>query len=206
MACAGAVSLLRLLYRLSAAEANAKASPHFTVIPLAHKNPNFEARTNSYVMKVNLDSRRKRAVSVTYLDAGGREFEQPADLVISGGVCLRQRASDVAFEDWQALYDFQRNSGSRGPQAMLINRWAVWGRCFPRTPTSIRSWVRARLVPGSMTSTATTRISPSSDSSAVAASAVAATAAHDRATSHGARFAALGQGVGRRRSSRRITV
>jgi gluconate 2-dehydrogenase alpha chain len=63
-------------------EANAKGSPHFTVIPLAFKNPNFEARTNSYVMKINLDSKRKRAVSVTYLDAGGREFEQPAELVI----------------------------------------------------------------------------------------------------------------------------
>jgi gluconate 2-dehydrogenase alpha chain len=63
-------------------EANAKASPHFTVIPLAQNNPNFELRANSIVLKVNLDSSRKRAVSVTYLDARGRELEQPADLVI----------------------------------------------------------------------------------------------------------------------------
>jgi gluconate 2-dehydrogenase alpha chain len=63
-------------------EANAKASPHFTVIPLAQKNPNFELRANSIVLKVNLDSSRKRAVSVTYLDARGRELEQPAELVI----------------------------------------------------------------------------------------------------------------------------
>lgn len=62
-------------------EAGAKASPEL-VIPLAMKNPNFELRTNSRVMKINLDSTGKRAVSVTYLDSLGREIEQPADLVI----------------------------------------------------------------------------------------------------------------------------
>ncbi|MER9420282.1 GMC family oxidoreductase [Mesorhizobium sp. M0306] len=69
-------------------EANAKASPHFTVIPLALENPNFELRTNSIVLKVNLDSTRKKAVSVTYLDARGREFEQPADLIILSAYAL----------------------------------------------------------------------------------------------------------------------
>jgi gluconate 2-dehydrogenase alpha chain len=33
---------------------------------------------------VNLDSDRKRATGVTYLDASGREFEQPADIVVIG--------------------------------------------------------------------------------------------------------------------------
>jgi gluconate 2-dehydrogenase alpha chain len=69
-------------------EANAKASPHFTVIPLALSNPNFELRTNSIVLKVNLDSTGKKAVSVTYLDARGREFEQPADLIILSAYAL----------------------------------------------------------------------------------------------------------------------
>ncbi|TIS66346.1 MAG: GMC family oxidoreductase, partial [Mesorhizobium sp.] len=69
-------------------EANAKASPHFTVIPLALKNPNFELRTNSIVLKVNLDSTRKKAVSVSYLDARGREFEQPAGLIILSAYAL----------------------------------------------------------------------------------------------------------------------
>jgi gluconate 2-dehydrogenase alpha chain len=69
-------------------EADAKASPHFTVIPLARKNPNFELRTNARVMKVNLDAAGKRAVSVTYLDARGREFEQPAELVILSAYAL----------------------------------------------------------------------------------------------------------------------
>jgi gluconate 2-dehydrogenase alpha chain len=65
-------------------EANAKASPHFTMIPLARKNPNFELRTHATVLKVNLDSSGKRATGVTYVDARGREIEQPADLVVLG--------------------------------------------------------------------------------------------------------------------------
>jgi gluconate 2-dehydrogenase alpha chain len=63
-------------------EVNAKASPHFTVIPLAAQRKNVEIRTNARVMKVNLDGAKKRADGVTYLDARGREFEQPAELVI----------------------------------------------------------------------------------------------------------------------------
>jgi gluconate 2-dehydrogenase alpha chain len=34
------------------------------------------------VLRVNLDSDRRRAVSVTYVDARGHEFEQPAELVL----------------------------------------------------------------------------------------------------------------------------
>lgn len=69
-------------------EANAKASPHFTVIPLAMQNPAFELRTNATVLKVNLDRAGKRAVSVTYLDARGREYEQPADLIVLSAYAL----------------------------------------------------------------------------------------------------------------------
>jgi gluconate 2-dehydrogenase alpha chain len=69
-------------------EVNAKASPHFTVIPLAMQNPNFELRTNSRVLKVNLDSTKKKAVSVTYLDPLGREMEQPADLIVLSAFAL----------------------------------------------------------------------------------------------------------------------
>src|SRR5919201_172742 len=42
----------------------------------------FELRTHANVVKVNLDSAKKRAVSVTYIDSRGREFEQPADIVL----------------------------------------------------------------------------------------------------------------------------
>ena len=64
-----------------ACEMGAKASPQTTVLPVLMQNKNFELRTLCNVVKVNLDSEKKRAVSVTYVDSRGREFEQPADLV-----------------------------------------------------------------------------------------------------------------------------
>ncbi|WP_188590087.1 GMC family oxidoreductase, partial [Achromobacter denitrificans] len=59
-----------------------KASPQTTILPVLLKKPNFELRTQSHVIRVNLDSTGKKAVGVTYIDAQGREVDQPADLVI----------------------------------------------------------------------------------------------------------------------------
>ena len=61
---------------------SAKANPLTTVLPALIRQANFELRPLSNVIKVNLDSEAKRATGVTYLDASGREFEQPAELVI----------------------------------------------------------------------------------------------------------------------------
>ena len=60
----------------------AKATPITAVIPALMKTANFELRTRANVIRVNMDSAKKRAVSVTYVDAHGNEQEQPADLVI----------------------------------------------------------------------------------------------------------------------------
>ncbi len=65
-----------------ACEMGAKASPQTTVLPTLMKNPNYELRTMCNVVKINLDSDKKRAVSVTYVDSRGREFEQPAELIL----------------------------------------------------------------------------------------------------------------------------
>ena len=64
-------------------ESNAKGSPHITVIPVALKHPNVELRTHAWVQKVLLDSTRKRATGVAYVDVEtGEELEQPADVVL----------------------------------------------------------------------------------------------------------------------------
>lgn len=63
-------------------EMGAKASPQTTVLPVLLESKNYELRTLANVIRVNLDSEKKRAVSVTYVDSRGREFEQPADLVL----------------------------------------------------------------------------------------------------------------------------
>jgi gluconate 2-dehydrogenase alpha chain len=59
-----------------------KASPQTTILPVLMRKDNFELRTDSEVLRVNRDSTGKRATGVTYVDAQGREFEQPAELVI----------------------------------------------------------------------------------------------------------------------------
>ncbi|HEY5521979.1 MAG TPA: GMC family oxidoreductase, partial [Desulfuromonadaceae bacterium] len=60
----------------------AKASPQTTILPVLLKRPNFELRTQSNVLRINLDSQGKRATGVTYIDAQGRTVYQPADLVV----------------------------------------------------------------------------------------------------------------------------
>jgi gluconate 2-dehydrogenase alpha chain len=64
-----------------ACEMKAKASAQTTLLPVLMKNPHFELRVKSTVLKINLDSTKKKAVSVTYLDSQGREQEQPADMI-----------------------------------------------------------------------------------------------------------------------------
>ena len=59
-----------------------KASPQTTILPVLIRKPNFEARTESEVTRINVDSTGKRATGVTYVDTSGAEWEQPADLVL----------------------------------------------------------------------------------------------------------------------------
>ena len=59
-----------------------KASPNISILPVLRLRPHFELRTHAQVLKVNLDNDGKKATGVTYLDAQGREVEQPADLVL----------------------------------------------------------------------------------------------------------------------------
>jgi len=65
-----------------ACEHYAKATPQTAILPVLLRNSNFELRTGCQVQRINLDSSRKKATGVTYVDAAGRTFEQPASLVI----------------------------------------------------------------------------------------------------------------------------
>ncbi|HEY2816999.1 MAG TPA: GMC family oxidoreductase [Casimicrobiaceae bacterium] len=59
-----------------------KSSPQTCVFPVLLDRDNFALRTHCEVTRVNLTPDRKHATGVTYVDLNGREFEQPADLVI----------------------------------------------------------------------------------------------------------------------------
>jgi choline dehydrogenase-like flavoprotein len=52
------------------------------ILPALLNRSNFELRTNCEVLQINLDSTRKKATGVTYVDGTGTEYEQPAELVL----------------------------------------------------------------------------------------------------------------------------
>jgi gluconate 2-dehydrogenase alpha chain len=60
----------------------AKPSPQTVILPVLSQSPNYELRTLCEVLRINLDSTRKKATGVTYVDDTGQEFEQPSDLVL----------------------------------------------------------------------------------------------------------------------------
>ncbi|MFH1602359.1 MAG: GMC family oxidoreductase, partial [Pseudomonadota bacterium] len=66
----------------------AKASPLTAVLPALYKRENFELRPLCNVIKVNTDSTGKQATGVTYIDARGRQLEQPASLVVLATYCF----------------------------------------------------------------------------------------------------------------------
>lgn len=66
----------------------AKATPLNAVMPSLIKRENFELRPLCNVIKINTDSTGKKATGVTYIDARGREVEQPAGTVILGTYCF----------------------------------------------------------------------------------------------------------------------
>jgi len=64
-------------------EADAKASPQTTLLPVLARDAKVEIRDLAYVSKLNYDRKAKRITSVTYVDLRtGEELEQPAGLVI----------------------------------------------------------------------------------------------------------------------------
>jgi gluconate 2-dehydrogenase alpha chain len=71
-----------------ACEHFAKSSPQTILLPVLLKDKNFTLRTQAQVLRINLSKDGKHATGVTYVDAAGREFEQPAKLVILGSFAL----------------------------------------------------------------------------------------------------------------------
>src|SRR5262249_60448201 len=83
-------------------------------------------RTNARVLKVNLDAAKNRAESVTYIDASGREFEQPGGIVILAAYAL----GNVHLMLWSGIgrpYDPVTGEGVVGRNyAGATWRWLPW--------------------------------------------------------------------------------
>ena len=58
----------------------AKASPNFTLLPIAQTKKNFTLRTHAHVRRV--EHKGGKAVGVTYVDESGTEYLQPAGAVV----------------------------------------------------------------------------------------------------------------------------
>jgi gluconate 2-dehydrogenase alpha chain len=59
-----------------------KASPQTTILPVLLKKDNFSFRTHSSVVRILTDSAGKRATGVAYVDQDGKEYIQPAQMVV----------------------------------------------------------------------------------------------------------------------------
>jgi len=59
-----------------------KGSPQTCVLPVLMRKSNFTLRSESEVLRINKDASGKVATGVTFVDANGEEFEQPAALVL----------------------------------------------------------------------------------------------------------------------------
>jgi len=67
----------------TACEANAKASPNITVMPVLRAEPRFELRTRAFVSRLIYDKAARKVTGVVYTDMrSGEEFEQPAGIVV----------------------------------------------------------------------------------------------------------------------------
>lgn len=65
---------------------SAKSDPLATVIPTAMEHDNFELRTHAYVRRVLFNGNDSKAEGVLYVDEKtGKEYEQPADVVVLAG-------------------------------------------------------------------------------------------------------------------------
>jgi gluconate 2-dehydrogenase alpha chain len=59
-----------------------KASPQSTILPVLLKKDNFSFRTHASVVRVLTDSDGKRATGVVYVDQDGKQYIQPAQMVV----------------------------------------------------------------------------------------------------------------------------
>lgn len=59
-----------------------KGSPQTCVLPVLMRKSNFTLRSESEVLRINKDASGEVATGVTFVDASGEEFEQPAALVL----------------------------------------------------------------------------------------------------------------------------
>lgn len=90
-----------------------KSSAITTILPALVRMPNFTARTNSEVMRITLDSVGSRATGVIYVDSDGKQWEQPASLVITAAFTF-ENVRLMLISGVGKPYDPVSNTGTTG--------------------------------------------------------------------------------------------
>jgi gluconate 2-dehydrogenase alpha chain len=90
-----------------------KASPQTTILPVLMRKKSFTARTGCEVLQVLLDSSGKRATGVLYVDEQGRQWEQPAEMVVLSAYILHN-VRLLLLSGIGAPYDPAANTGVVG--------------------------------------------------------------------------------------------
>src|SRR5699024_8749928 len=93
----------------------AKSDPIVTTIPTAKETGNFELRTNAYARRVM--HKDGKATGILYTDMKtGKEYEQPADVVLLGGYTLSNTKLMLLSEIGEP-YDPETKTGVIGKNA-----------------------------------------------------------------------------------------
>ncbi len=133
-------------------EANAKGSPHITVIPIAMKSPNFELRTHAWATRVIKDSSGRRATGVAYTNVlTGEEFEQPAQLVLLCAYAINN-VHLMLLSGIGAPYDPVTQKGIIGKN-YCYQTGAAWTTSTPTGRTTARSTATSAASPSRPAST-----------------------------------------------------
>ena len=130
---------------------NSKASPQTTVLPVLMRKKNFELRTECEVLRVNHDAAAKRATGVTYIDAQGEEWEQPAEMVIMCAYALHNPRL-LLLSGIGTPYDPKTGKARSARTTPIRSRPA--SMCFSTTRSSTPSSAPARSASASTTITA----------------------------------------------------
>ena len=120
-----------------------KASAQTTILPVLMKKPNFTLKTESEVLKINLAADGKTATGVTYIDAAGQTFEQPADMVVLSSY-ITNNVRMLLLSGIGKPYDPNTGEGRGGQELRLPDH--LLGECLLRQadPEPVRGRGRAR--------------------------------------------------------------
>ncbi|MCW5294066.1 GMC family oxidoreductase [Verminephrobacter eiseniae] len=86
-------------------EAQAKASADVLLYPMLRQRKGFELRLHSHVLGVNYERQAQRVTGVRYVDGrSGKEYEQPADVVVLGAFTMTNNKL-LMLDEIGAAYD-----------------------------------------------------------------------------------------------------